>query len=462
MNKVSSVLLALVLITSLVFAGCAQQTFKPYPEERNKFWLEDIDYIQKSLPQRHANLFAHISEKDFVSKMEKLKEDIPNISDEEIPVRLMEIFAPVQDAHLFIVNFHSDMQKLFSVKTFLNVSLDSRLSTILPLKTGWFGESLYVTEIDSEYSKALGTKLVKINGLPINEVMGRINGLIPHNNEQRLRFLGPMHLVNPQVLRHFDLLKKDTAACVFQKENGETFNLNIKVKNKDDVKFAALLDNVRQKPLAMKSDALYWYEYLPDKNSLYFRLATYSDIPLPKQRSYDEPKGSGLNLNYENFSKYKSFMNEMLKTLEDKKVDKLIIDLRGNNGGDPGCTSELRKYISSNAELNQKGKLFILVDKGSFSAPILDCQYFREKTNALIVGEPTGERPFKASGAGANILPLPNSKLTILYSQGEFVPVDEKVDSLVPDILVEPSINDYKNGVDTILEAVFSYQDSPK
>jgi len=458
MNKFKIKVIVVLLLIGSILTGCQREGSIVFSEERNSFWLRDIEYIEKILPSVHDNFYAHITKEEFTSQIEKLKGDVPHINDEEIKIRLMEIFVQVKDAHLFIVNFYSDMQKIFSVETFLNVSLSNNMTSLIPIKTRWFGDSLYVTDIDSEYKQALGTKLIKINNVPIEDVMNNINKMIPHNNEQRLRFLNPMHLVHPQILRHFDVIKKDMGIFTFEDKDGKTFKLKIKEKSIDEVNFISVLDSAKKSPLYMKKDDLFWYEYIPEENSLYFRLSTYGNTTIPDEIRYEDKGKAHSFVPPQSFSKFSQFTQEMISVLKDNNVEKFIIDLRNNNGGYSNITNDLFYYVLNNAKTYERGKLFIIADRGSFSAPIIDCMRFRQGTDAIIIGEPTGEMPFLMHGARANMLTLPSSKLTILYTVEEFIPVDEKMDSIIPDYIVDQSFEDYKNGIDTVMEAILDYE----
>ncbi len=48
---------------------------------------------------------------------------------------------------------------------------------------------------------------------------------------------------------------------------------------------------------------------------------------------------------------YKTFLDKSFSILVTKKVEHLIIDLRGNSGGDPYCGSYLLEYIAKKVYL---------------------------------------------------------------------------------------------------------------
>ena len=449
MKRGKNIIFILLIICTLLVQGCSST--KGYPEKRNENWVKDIEEIQKKLPVEHANLYAHITEEDFNSQMEKLKMDVPDINDDEIQIRLMEILTPVQDTHLLIMNFYSDVMKIFSSDCFYSLSLSSSLKEIMPLKTMWFGDELIVVEADVEYKDLLGAKLSTINGKPIAEAMDKISAIIPHTNLQRLKFLNVMFLCHPQVLRHFGLMDKDKVNIEFISQDGQAIAKEIGIKKLENISFVAIMDSLSEKPLYASKDDPFWYEYLLEEKTLYFRLRSYGSMFIPNKVTYGE-REKVTNAD-QSFSKFNEFLNSMIKDIEEKKPEKIVIDLRGNNGGYPVILEPLRRYISKNNSIPKEGCVFLLEDRGCFSAPILEGSYHKNRLKALIVGEPAGERPFKYGGRAAEIT-LPNSKLSILYAEREFKPVDEKVDTLMPDIAVELTFEDYQKGIDPFLKAV--------
>ena len=452
MKKFETIVFVLLLMIALLMQGCSSSK---YPEERNKQWVKDIEYVQKSLPLLHANLFALMKEEDFNTQMEKLKKDIPEINDDEIQIRLMEILAPAGDAHLIVMNVFNDVMDLFASNAFYGVSCESGLKEMLPVKALWFGDDMIVVQADKEYEELLGAKMVKIGDKPVSEAMDSINTLISHNNQQRLKYMNVMLFCHPQVLRHFGLLKGDKLSLELIQENGQTISKDVKVKKLEKIRMVSVTESLSERPLYMSREDYFWYEYLPESNAVYFRLRTYGDMSIPVKATYGEEvkKTSKEPSPYNSFS---TFLQDMIKCIEDKKPEKIIIDLRGNNGGYIPILDPLRKFIKDNQNIPVEGSVFILEDKGCFSAPILDGTLYKPDLKALVVGEETGERPF-IMGAGAYVLSLPNSRVSILYAKGEFKAVDENVHTLVPDIKVDTTFEDYKNGVDPVLQKALDY-----
>jgi hypothetical protein len=68
--------------------------------------------------------------------------------------------------------------------------------------------------------------------------------------------------------------------------------------------------------------------------------------------------------------------------------------MRQNGGGDFFVgRKDLIKPLKERPAINQKGKLFVLIGRQTFSAARVNAIDFRKDTNAILVGEPIGERP---------------------------------------------------------------------
>ena len=108
--------------------------------------------------------------------------------------------------------------------------------------------------------------------------------------------------------------------------------------------------------------------------------------------------------------------------------------------------------------------LYVLTGRSTFSAGITHVVQLKQWAKATIVGEPVGDG-LDTWSEGGNLL-LPNSKLTVhygnafhAYSKKEYPDrwpylLDLDVDSVAPDIFVEPSWDEYIHGKDPVLEAV--------
>jgi C-terminal processing protease CtpA/Prc len=130
----------------------------------------------------------------------------------------------------------------------------------------------------------------------------------------------------------------------------------------------------------------------------------------------------------------------------------LVIDFRGNGGGDFFVGLTLAYYLNLADSIDWRSGVYVLTDKYTFSAGVSNAAQYRQILNARIVGEPTGGNPVGYQDMGSFI--LPNSELTVTYSKRLFRFQDTATQGIRPDVLIEYDWEAYRNGIDNILEWV--------
>jgi hypothetical protein len=146
---------------------------------------------------------------------------------------------------------------------------------------------------------------------------------------------------------------------------------------------------------------------------------------------------------------------ELFEFLDDHPVERLVIDLRQNGGGDFFMgRKHLIKPIVERPAINQKGKLFVLIGRQTFSAAMVNAIDFRKETNATLVGEPIGERP--NSYSENDEMTLPSSRLVVSYSTRYYQFLEQDVPAVMPDQRVDPSWEAYKSGRDPAMDWVLA------
>jgi hypothetical protein len=302
---------------------------------------------------------------------------------------------------------------------------------LYPIGLFWFGEELRVAATakgDENAKKALGAKVVKVNGLPIAEVRDRVRRVIcPNENEWYEMNVSAAFISRPEILHTLGIVPDTQAATfTFEGDDGKSFDLNltpIEVTPGTPPAFAsgsATIPVSRQHP----TDAL-WFTLMPDGKTV-----------------------------YANFRRYDSLERDakaLFELVDKSKATRLVLDLRQNGGGDffKGRHS-LVERVKKRPTINAKGHFYVLVGRRTFSAALANAVDFRKDTQAILVGEPIGERP--NSYSENDEMTLPNSKLVISYSTRYYKFVEEDVPAVLPDIRIDPTWPDWKAGKDAALE----------
>jgi C-terminal processing protease CtpA/Prc len=132
----------------------------------------------------------------------------------------------------------------------------------------------------------------------------------------------------------------------------------------------------------------------------------------------------------------------------------VIVDLRGNGGGNSEVIAPLLKGLSNRPALAEHGRIFALIDRRTFSSALMNSIQLRDQAHAVLIGEPTGGRPNHYGEV--RTFRLPNSGLTVFHSTKYFTMQAEDTPSLMPHITVKQSSADYLAGRDPVLAAALT------
>ena len=188
-------------------------------------------------------------------------------------------------------------------------------------------------------------------------------------------------------------------------------------------------------PLSMKdTETYYWFEYLESEKTVYVQ---YNRIEPTDEENPGE------------------FVSRLEEFIESNQVETLILDIRLNRGGDNSLNRPLLHYLIRNTEINQTGRLFVLVGRSTFSAAMMLSVDIERHTNAIFVGEPTGSKPNHYGDSRK--VQLPNSGITVRLSSLEWQysrPSDDRP-WIAPHIRVEYLSSHFEENDDPVFQAVW-------
>jgi len=187
-------------------------------------------------------------------------------------------------------------------------------------------------------------------------------------------------------------------------------------------------------PLYRKQpEAAYWHEYLGNTKTLYIQYNKCQDVGQP----------------------FESFAQEALSFADSHSVERVVVDLRFNAGGDSRVVKPLIQGLKKRRSLCAQGHLYALIGPVTYSSGMMAAMDFKDELHAILVGEPTGGKP---NGFGeVKRATLPNSNLAIYYPTKYFRPIsDADPDSIMPDIGVSLKLEDFLSGRDPALEKAIS------
>src|SRR5687767_9391322 len=414
----ASRLLLSVGVGCLLLAGNEAETRHGGPSLSKAQWRDDIRYFARDVPKRHKNAFHATTRDAFDRDISALEAAIPSLHDHQIIVRLQQIAASVGDGHT-------------------RVQLPAYFLRY-PINVYWFGRELRVIAAAKQYESALGARVVKIGDFDINEVASRVSTCFPsaaNENDWYVLNMVPGNMMRPEVLHALGIVPETSRAVfTFEDDAGTATTLDITPVVLPPVVNGTvnlgLVPVVKQPPLyRQKLDEPFWFTHLPDSNTVY---ANFKRYPSLKQNA-----------------------QALFALIDRVRPSRVVIDLRQNGGGDFFEGREhLVEPIKKRPAINQKGRLFVVVGRATFSAAMVNAIDFRKQTNAILVGEPIGERP--NSYSENDEMTLPNSKLVVSYSTRYYQFVDEDVPAVLPDERIDPSWADFRAGRDAVMDWILS------
>ncbi len=388
-------------------AGAADAS--PPPTDDLAGWRADLARVGSELPRRHPAPFAQIPEDAFHASLAAVAAALPSLTRDQRVVGLARVIALIGDAHTQLVLDPHDRDRIYPVTFY------------------WFTDGLVVTDAAEPYRWAIGLRLASVGDRSVDNAVVALARTVGYQAEGYRRAEVAWRLSWPTFLRGTDLAPADGPAHFgLVDATGATRDLALEPTAWHGTAPApATLPLYRKRP-----QAFYWSTYLTDSRALYVQYNRCADAP-------------DLTV--------AAFASAVAATLDSHPVDRLIIDLRWNSGGNSELIRPLLDAISARPTLN--GRLFALISRHTFSSALLDAIYL-DHLGAVLIGEPAGS-PADHYGE-VQLLALPATGLAVQHSTKHFAVAGYPGRALAPEILVELSSADYLAGKDPVLDAALA------
>ncbi|MCE7997139.1 MAG: tetratricopeptide repeat protein [Roseivirga sp.] len=406
------------------------------PNISAKQWQQDLVYLQKLIDADYSGLYSQINKEDFHKSVEALYQKIPQLSENDIMIGFAKLIALFRIGHSGI-----------SLSTAMHGEELKTGFHNLPLNFYLFKDGLYIQAATDEYAEAAGARVLKIGNLRVDKAIEAIRPVVSIENEQFFKAYGIPLLGSPEVLQSLGIASKGEHIPLLLSKNGKEFKMKFPVNERYHVpaEYGMVEATEGWTSSRQAGDAPLWlknlkqpysFDYLPNDKALYVR-----------QNQIRNGHGETIH----------QFYQRVFEFTEQNEVDKLILDLRQNSGGNNYLNKPaILGLIKS--KLNKKGQLFTIIGRRTFSAAqnlVNELEYYTETT---FIGEPTAENV--NFWGDVNIEILPNSGLPVRLSFMWWQDLDPRDERLAtdPEITVEPSFIDYHTNHDPVLAAVLSYK----
>jgi hypothetical protein len=382
-------------------------------------WHEDLKFLATELPKRHANAFHFLPKPVFVHEVSELDRTLDNLNRDEIFVGMDRIENSIGDGH-----------------TYIRVPADA---PIFPVHFERFGQDyrLVSTRDIPGAREALGGRLIKIDDTQVNRAQALLLTLTPADETQALRDVRATALLNDGMVLHGLGIIPDRNTVRYVLLNDAGSEVTLEYHGGDDQYRGASITNIfetgwlravaRPALYLQQQDQGFWCTYLQASQTGYCDFRSYKDL--------------------------KHTARALTDLIRHDHPENLVIDLRLNAGGD---FEQGLKYVVNPirrmSRINRSGHLFVLIGPRTFSAAMANAAHFRQRTKAILVGQPIGERPNSYQEAREMI--LPNSHWVARYSIRFYRFVDGEENLIRPDQDVEETWEDFQAGRDPVLDWV--------
>jgi tetratricopeptide (TPR) repeat protein len=442
MYRILSISVSLLLFFVTAFAQSDGKPARLSQTEVEK-WRQDLRYMADEMPKRHKNLFHTMTREEFTSAVRDLDRRIPNLSRDEVIVGITRIVAMVHDGHTGVRGLLYGAQIGFHY---------------YPLGLYLFQDGLFVYAADPQYAGVVGGRVIKIGNHTTEQAIAELKSLVFRDNEMTIKERVPLLLTTPEILHAVGIIENIDTASFVVKQRDKQVRVEVKpVKgprpSNDNwalgQRFSRLPGwiDVRDTapvatPLWLKQPENYfWFQYLEDSRTIYVQ---YNDVA----NKADETVAD--------------FAKRLFAFVDAHPVDRFVIDLRWNTGGNNYLNKPLLLGIIKSPKVDQRGKLFAIIGRRTFSAAQNFVNDLQNYTNVLFVGEPTASNP-NFYGDATTIV-LPNSAINVGVSTLWWQDLDPRITRpwTGPEIAVELASEDYKSNNDPAMKLILNYVPKPE
>jgi tetratricopeptide (TPR) repeat protein len=395
---------------------------------RSEGWQYDMLLLQKEIERKSYPLFVKMTKEQLEAEVAKLNRTIPNLSNIQAIIETMKLVAKLGVGHTEVEPPHTP-----------------EFDETLPLKFFLFKEGLFVIAADRKYQELLGAQVLSFGDVSVNRAIAALDPIIFRDNEIWRKAVGPYLLRYGALLKGLGLVSDSLHVPLTIRDlRGQTRTITVTT----DTSYPDIW-NIYPYPSTWvgfspggsgpvasylkNMEAFYWFEYLSESRTVYFQY----------NRVLADPK--------EPFDK---FVERLVTFIGQHDVDKLVIDLRWNNGGNTYLLPPLVHALVSTPKINREGGLFVIIGRRTFSAAGNAATYIQRETNAIFVGEPTGTKPNSLGDEVYFTLPYSKLEASVADMYWESSWPEDFRKWIAPQIFVEPTFEAYRSNQDSAMDAI--------
>ena len=468
------VLRSSLLLIGILFFNCSSDSQKleeqravtslakhsDFPKYSRNELIQDLEQYKREMETYHPGLFWYQSSTEWNALFDEVKKSLQDRAD------LLEFYKRLAFINANISCGHT---RIGLNKSFFDGWMDSL--KVFPFSVKLIKNSIYVEDTFGYHSELnKGFEILTINGIPSSDI---VQMMLPHLAMDGFNVTGKYRYIE----RRFGLLYP-TLIDPLAKEFKIGYRTSLTGTKE------ALVSGIDYRSYNQSRDnnvELLEFKELPGLYSTYYmKIKTFSSNWL---------RSEGHN--------YFQFLASSFQKLKNEGTRHLIIDLRENGGGDDGNGSKLMSYlvdepfsyyksievlpaydgwgsptkdeegryfITSHSDIgihqvdnnHFEGKIFILIDGGSFSATSEFAALIHDRKGAVFIGEETGGGYYGNTSGSRKEVTLANTNISVSIPYWKYLVDIEGTQyygkGVIPHYKTQITLDDLKNGRDTVLE----------
>jgi hypothetical protein len=415
-------------VVAAVTGGVATAALTPAAPISSSAYRTEADAIRRFVERTHPRGVEAIQDRDWRRRWSDIHDRGRSFDDGAYVAAVRKALGWFRDGHTNVVPFEylgevSDPLKRGS------------FGLSLPLSVRAFHDGMWVTRAKGAALPLLGCKVSAVNGVPIETIVRRFCTEWPSENLAWGHNWAHLLFGSLGFLRGYLEAAQTEVAIAASDVAGEARSVAL-THAADGLESLTHLQRApsEREAWASRYGRDNYVHALPDQRSLYVALERMEDL-------------EGYSL--------ADLTREVLSAVESPTVERIVIDLRHNGGGDNYLAEALRRELAR-SRFNHPGRLFVLTAPQTFSAAQNFANRLERETFATFVGEPTGSAPnlhgdprlFAGEHTGITIMAS-----TLRWYDGG--PNDARR-WIFPDLHVPNRFSDWAAGRDLALEAALS------
>ena len=304
---------------------------------------------------------------------------------------------------------------------------------LYPVRWWRFPEGLVITAARAPYEDLVGARVEAIGGRPIDEVLALVEPLAPRDNPSNLLAFSTLYLRVSELLAGLGVIE-DVGPTPFTVVGRDGVRRDVTIEPVTPVASDAWDSGLPHRLAPTDAawlhdqDETLWWTFLEDSGTLFTQ--------------FNAVRGDATEV-----------ISEIRERAQDEDVERVVIDLRHNSGGDNTTLSPLELALRDPA-IDRPGKFFAIIGRVTFSAAANFATDLEGATSVTFAGEDMGGSPNLFGDTRPVALPDSGQTLRMAARYWErSTPGDTRI-TIEPEIRAELTADDYFAGRDPVLEAI--------